>query len=109
MNSAVSCYFGSYSSPCTVGLTSPILRAHAGLHACEMKNLSCRALSACGAVKFKLSCTVYILATSRLTVVSHEAKKKQHAHASFGLRNHYSELFTWMTALKFENAVTQRP
>ena len=38
---------------------------------------------------------------SRLTVVSREAKKKQHAHASSGLRDHYSELFTRMAALKF--------
>ena len=28
---------------------------------------------------------------------------------SSGLRDHYSELFTWMAALKFENAVTQPP
>ena len=28
-------------------------------------------------------------------------------HASSGLRDQYSELFTWMAALKFENAVTQ--
>ena len=40
-------------------------------------------------------------------VVSREAKKKQHAHASSGLRDHYSELFTRMAALKFEKAVTQ--
>ena len=46
---------------------------------------------------------------SRLTVVNHEAKKKQHVHASSGLRDHYSELFTWMAALKFQNAVTQPP
>ena len=32
---------------CTVGLMSSILRAHAGLHACEMKNVLCRALAAC--------------------------------------------------------------
>ena len=38
---------------------------------------------------------------SRLTVVSREAKKKQHACASSGLRDHYSELFTQMAALKF--------
>ena len=38
---------------------------------------------------------------SRLTVVSREAKKKQHACASSGPRNHYSELFTRMAALKF--------
>ena len=38
---------------------------------------------------------------SRLTVVSREAKKKQHACASSGLRDHYSELFTLMAALKF--------
>ena len=31
---------------------------------------------------------------SRLTVVSREAKKKQHACASSGPRDHYSELFT---------------
>ena len=41
------------------------------------------------------------LAISRLTVVSREAKKKQHARASSGLRDHYSELFTRMAALKF--------
>ena len=39
--------------------------------------------------------------SSRLTVVSREAKKKQHARASFGPRDHYSELFTRMAALKF--------
>ena len=38
---------------------------------------------------------------SRLTVVSREAKKKQHACASSGPRDHYSELFTQMAALKF--------
>ena len=32
---------------CMVGLTSPILHAHAGLHVCEMKNVLCRAFSAC--------------------------------------------------------------
>ena len=30
----------------TVVLTSSVLRAHAGLHACEMKNVSCRAHAA---------------------------------------------------------------
>ena len=40
-------------------------------------------------------------------VVSCEAKKKQHASASSGPHDHYSELFTWMAALKFENAITQ--
>ena len=29
--------------------------------------------------------------TSRRVVVSHEAKKKQHAHTSSGLRDHYSQ------------------
>ena len=38
---------------------------------------------------------------SRITVVSREAKKKQHACASSGPRDHYSELFTRMAALKF--------
>ena len=42
-------------------------------------------------------------------VVSREAKKKQHACAYSGLHDHYSELFTRMAALKFENAVTQPP
>ena len=46
---------------------------------------------------------------SRLVVVSCEAKKKQHACMSSGLHDHYSELFTQMAALKFENAVTQPP
>ena len=31
---------------CTVGLTSSTLFAYEGLHACEMKNVSCRALAA---------------------------------------------------------------
>ena len=36
----------------------------------------------------------------------HEVKKKQHACTSSGLRDHYSELFTWMVALKLLSAVT---
>ena len=43
----------------------------------------------------------YTYMVSRLTVVSREAKKKQHACASSGPRDHYSELFTRMAALKF--------
>ena len=39
---------------------------------------------------------------SRLTVVSRKAKKKQHARASSGLRDHYSELFTRMAAINFK-------
>ena len=31
---------------CMAALMSPILHAHAGLHVCEMKNMSCRALAA---------------------------------------------------------------
>ena len=46
---------------------------------------------------------------SRLTVVSRESKKKQHACAYSGPSDHYSELFTRMAALKFKNAVTQPP
>ena len=39
---------------------------------------------------------------SRLTVVSHKAKKKQHVHASLSLCDHYSEyLATWSRALTF--------
>ena len=48
------------------------------------------------------------MSLSRL-VVSREAKKKQQAHTSSGLRDHYSELFARIAALKFENAVTQPP
>ena len=44
---------------------------------------------------------MYAHSISRLTVVSREAKKKQHARASSGPRDHYSELFTRMAALKF--------
>ena len=54
--------------------------------------------------------TIYIaslLRISRLTVMSRETKKKQHACASSGLRDNYSELFTRMAALKFESTVTQ--
>ena len=37
----------------------------------------------------------------RQAVVSHEAKKKQHACALLGLCDHYSKLFTRMAALNF--------
>ena len=51
------------------------------------------------------------LTVSRLIVVCHEVKKKQHACTSSDLYNHYcnSELFTWMAALKFANAVPKLP
>ena len=42
---------------------------------------------------------------SRLKLVSGKAKKKQHAHLSSGLYDQYSELFTLMAALKFDNTV----
>ena len=42
-------------------------------------------------------------------IVGYEAKKKQYARASSGLRDHYSELFIWMAALKSKNDVTQPP
>ena len=38
---------------------------------------------------------------SRQVVVSREAKKKQHVHASLGLHNHYSELCTQMADQNF--------
>ena len=73
-----------------------------------------RFLRACGVMKFQcINCLSYthnkfilnalleLVHVSRLTVVSREAKKKQHACASSGPRDHYSELFTWMAALKF--------
>ena len=44
---------------------------------------------------------------SRQVVVNCKAKKKQHAYASLGLHDHYSELFTQMTALNFLNAVAK--
>ena len=44
---------------------------------------------------------LHMFRLSRLTVVSREAKRKQHACASSGPRDHYSELFTRMAALKF--------
>ena len=50
---------------------------------------------------------VHFLPESRLTVMSDEAKEKQHACTSSGLHDHYSELFTQMAALKFVNAETQ--
>ena len=40
-------------------------------------------------------------------VVSRKANKKQHVHASTGLRHHHSWLFIWMAALNFYNAVAQ--
>ena len=44
-------------------------------------------------------------------IVSHEAKKKQHAHESSGLHDHYSELFTRMHGssiiLKCYNSATK--
>ena len=54
-------------------------------------------ISLCGINFSKLNSS----SKSRLMVVSREAKKKQHALASSGLRDHYSELFTWMAALNF--------
>ena len=47
---------------------------------------------------------IYILVSvciSRRAVVSREARKKQHAHSSSGLRDYYSEIFTWMAGLNF--------
>ena len=38
---------------------------------------------------------------SRRAVVSREAKKKQHAYASSGQCDHYSELFARMDGLNF--------
>ena len=49
------------------------------------------------------------LKVSRLTVVSREAKKKQHAREPPGPHDHHSEPSTQMAAPKFENAITQPP
>ena len=43
-----------------VGLTSLILRAHAGLHACEMKTCRVMPLLHTCTIKFKLICTVLV-------------------------------------------------
>ena len=61
-------------------------------------------------IQMKFICvSIYIyIYISRRAVVSREAKKKQYACASSGLRDHYSELFTRMEALKLKNAVTKR-
>ena len=45
----------------------------------------------------------------RLTSVSCEAKKNQHAWVTSGLHDHYSELFTCTTALKFANTTIKAP
>ena len=45
---------------------------------------------------------MYLCNISRLMVVSHEAKKKQHACMSSGQSDHCSELFTWMAALNLK-------
>ena len=47
---------------------------------------------------------------SRL-IVSNESQDQQEAACMciFWSGDHYSKLFTWMAALKFENAVTQPP
>ena len=49
---------------------------------------------------------MYIVSTK---INIHRAKKEQHSCISSDLRNHYSELFTQMAALKFDNTVTQPP
>ena len=41
------------------------------------------------------------------SVLQGQEKIKQHACASSGLHDHYSELFTWMAGLNFQNAVAQ--
>ena len=45
----------------------------------------------------------------RLTAASHKTKKKQCACTSLALHNHYSELITHMTAVKYANALTKLP
>ena len=46
---------------------------------------------------------------SRITSVSCEVKKNQHAWVTSTLHNHYSELFTCNTALKFAYTTTKAP
>ena len=54
---------------------------------------------------YNVSCLKHTF-KSRLTVVSQAAKKQQHASASSGIFDHYSELVTSTAALKFANAIT---
>ena len=57
--------------------------------------------------KASISCLNGFMVLIKTHGSEREAKKKQHARESSGLRNHYSELFTQMAALKLENAITQ--
>ena len=89
-------YSQNYTSTLGAGLTLIILLSYLYTPLCD-ENLT----------------TIFILFSAWLLIirthdgiVSHEAKK-QHAFAYSDLRDHYSKLFTWMVALKFENAVTQ--
>ena len=77
--------------------SKPIVRGHTQ----PPTNTSESEMSANGQSQVITPSCPLILQKSRLTVVSREAKKKQHARASSGLRDHYSELFTRMAALKF--------
>ena len=47
--------------------------------------------------------------THGITVVSHEAKKKQYACESSNLGDHYIGLFIYTAALKLYNAVIKLP
>ena len=68
-------------------------------HTSDISCAACKSVLLCAARK--LIAIEESRHISRLTVVSREAKKKQHACASSGPRDHYSELFTRMAALKF--------
>ena len=66
------------------------------------KNCKMTEVTECSYVCVCVCVCVYIyIYISRLTVVGREAKKKQHACASSGPHDHYSELFTRMAALNF--------
>ena len=46
-------------------------------------------------------CTYSYISTIKTHGSESRDQKKQHAHTSSSLRDHYSESFTWMAALKF--------
>ena len=85
---------------CKILVTSYVLRILAGFNI--MHHLHAYvSVSGRNIINEVPECLPLAFYISRLTVVSREAKKKQHACASSGPRDHYSELFTRMAALKF--------
>ena len=81
------------------GIKVGLLYNNAG-YICDVKCIESDSHSA-NYTSFMLNTINAMIFKSRFTVVSREAKKKPHACASSSPRDHYSELFTRMAALKF--------